>query len=158
LREDFVTAYIGIGANLGDAARSVREAMESLEHLAGTRVTARSRLYRSAPHMASGPEFINAVVQITTRLGAIDLLATLQQLERVAGRERPYPNAPRTLDLDLLLYGSARIDSPHLTLPHPRMAGRAFVLQPLAEIAPDRVDPGQLRATAGQDVSVYSCP
>jgi 2-amino-4-hydroxy-6-hydroxymethyldihydropteridine diphosphokinase len=108
--------------------------------------------------MASGPEFINAVVQVTTRLGAIELLATLQQLERVAGRERPYPNAPRTLDLDLLLYGSARIDSPHLTLPHPRMAGRAFVLQPLAEIAPDCVDPGQLRATAGQDVSVYSCP
>lgn len=156
--KDFVTAYIGIGANLGEAARSVQEAMEALDRADGTRVTARSHLYRSAPYMASGPEFFNAVAQVATRLSAIDLLATLQQLERVAGRLRPYPNAPRTLDLDLLLYGNARIDTPHLTLPHPRMTERAFVLRPLAEIAPDLVLPGQLEATAGQDVSIYSCP
>jgi 2-amino-4-hydroxy-6-hydroxymethyldihydropteridine diphosphokinase len=156
LKAESVTAYVGLGANLGDAARSVLDAMEALDQQAGIRVTGRSSLYRSAPHEASGPDFINAVVEIATRLSAPDLLGVLQHIERAAGRERPYPNAPRTLDLDLLLYGSARVDSPHLTLPHPRMTQRAFVLVPLAELAPDRVNPGHLQATAGQGVCALS--
>ena len=149
-----VTAYVGLGANLGNTVRAVREAVAAIERLPATQVVCRSSLYRTAPQGASGPDYINAVVGISTRLCAPDLLGALQQIELSAGRERPYPNAPRTLDLDLLLYGSARISSPHLTVPHPRMAERAFVLVPLAEIAPDLVSEAQLRATTGQGISV----
>lgn len=147
-----VTAYIALGANLGDAAAAVRAALQALDALPRTRVTARSSLYRTAPVDAQGPDFINAVAAVATRLTASALLQSLQQLERSAGRERPYLNAPRTLDLDLLCYGHARIDSPALTLPHPRMAQRAFVLVPLAEIAPERVSAQQLAAVAGQRI------
>jgi len=150
-----VVAFVGLGGNLGDAAGCLITAMSELDRLAGTRVTGRSCLYRSAPHEASGPDFINAVVKITTRLSAPDLLVALQHMELAAGRVRPYPNAPRTLDLDLLLYGSARVDSPQLTLPHPRMMERAFVLVPLAEIAPDRVDAALLEVLHGQEISVF---
>lgn len=136
---DAAVAYVGLGANLGDAAAAVRQAIDALNELPQTRVTARSSLYRSAPVDASGPDFINAVACIETALTAPDLLRELQRIEKAAGRERPYRNAPRTLDLDLLLYGAARIDSPALTVPHPRLKERAFVLLPLAEIAPDLV-------------------
>jgi 2-amino-4-hydroxy-6-hydroxymethyldihydropteridine diphosphokinase len=131
-----VVAYIALGANLGHAEAAVAEAAQRLSELPRTRLVRCSSLYRSAPVDAGGPDFINAVAEIDTALSAPDLLAQLQRLEQAAGRERPYRNAPRTLDLDLLLYGAARIDSPALTVPHPRMGERAFVLLPLAEIAP----------------------
>lgn len=148
-----VTAYVALGANLGDAADTVRGAMAALDRLPGTRVMKRSGLYRSAPHEASGPDFVNAVVALETDLSAPALLQALQQLETQAGRERPYRNAPRTLDLDLLLYGNSRIDSPALTVPHPRMDERAFVLLPLAEIAPQRVSGAALHAVRHQPIA-----
>jgi len=149
LREP-VRAYIALGANLGDARAAVLAAMQSIAALPQTAVVTRSALYRSAPVQAQGPDFINAVVGIDTRLNAMELLAALQQIETAAGRQRPYPNAPRTLDLDLLLYGQAGISSATLTVPHPRMGERAFVLQPLAEIAPQHVTAAQLAAVAQQ--------
>ncbi|MFD0666647.1 2-amino-4-hydroxy-6-hydroxymethyldihydropteridine diphosphokinase [Ramlibacter sp. MAHUQ-53] len=147
-----VTAYVGLGANLGDARATVALALEALGRLPQTTLLRASSLYRTAPHEAQGPDFINAVAALATRLPAHELLAQLQALENAAGRERPYLNAPRTLDLDLLLYGQARIDTPTLTVPHPRLAGRAFVLVPLAEIAPERVTPAQLQAVASQAI------
>ncbi len=147
---DAVTAYVGLGANLGDPVSAVRTAMVRIGELPQTRVTRRSSLYRTAPLDAGGPDYVNAVIELSTRLTAPDLLAQLQRLEQAAGRERPYPNAPRTLDLDLLLFGGARIDSAQLRLPHPRMDVRAFVLVPLAEIAPQLVGPAQLAAVAQQ--------
>lgn len=153
MRRAPVTACVALGANLGDALASVRQALTDLNRLPQTRVLACSRLYRSAPHEAQGPDFINAVARLETRLTAPDLLAQLQALELAAGRERPYRNAPRTLDLDLLLYGDARIDSPQLTLPHPRLHERAFVLRPLAEVAPERVSPQALAAVQDQAIA-----
>ena len=147
-----VTAYVALGANLGDAGAAVRQALADLAQLPGTRVTARSRLYRSAPVEAAGPDFVNAVAELSTRLAAPDLLRALQHLEHAAGRQRPYRHAPRTLDMDLLLYGEARIDSPRLTVPHPSMWGRAFVLRPLAGIAPARVPAAALAGVAGQAI------
>jgi 2-amino-4-hydroxy-6-hydroxymethyldihydropteridine diphosphokinase len=148
-----VAAYVALGANLGDPVAAVRSAMDRLDGLEHTTVTARSSLYRTAPVGASGPDFINAVVRLDTRLTAPALLASLQALELQAGRERPWPNAPRTLDLDLLLYGSGRIDSSRLTVPHPRMAGRAFVLVPLAEVAPALVPSEALAAITSQVIA-----
>lgn len=148
-----VTAYVGLGANLGEPVRALQEALAGLGALASTRLLRASRLYRSAPVGAGGPDFINAVAAVATQLTAPDLLAALQALEQAAGRARPYRNAPRTLDLDLLLYGCARIDSPALTLPHPRLRERAFVLLPLAEIAPHLVDAQALAAVAGQRIT-----
>ncbi|MBE2264146.1 MAG: 2-amino-4-hydroxy-6-hydroxymethyldihydropteridine diphosphokinase [Burkholderiaceae bacterium] len=150
-----VLAFVGLGANLGDAAQAVRDAIEAVGRLPLTRVTSRSSLYRSAPHETDGPDYINAVVALQTGLNAPELLAGLQGLERDAGRQRPYRYAPRTLDLDLLLYGTGQIHSPRLTVPHPRMAERAFVLAPLAEIAPARVPAGWQQATAGQEISLF---
>ena len=147
-----VTAYIALGANLGDAQATVRQAMRDIDGLPGTTVSRCSSLYRTAPIDSSGPDYINAVVEVATELLAPVLLQALQVLERQAGRERPYRNAPRTLDLDVLLYGEAWMDGPLLTIPHPRMAERAFVLLPLAEIAPWRVLPDGLLAVAGQRV------
>ena len=146
---DAVTSYIALGANLGDAQATVREAIEAIASLPGTRLTRRSSLYRTAPVESSGPDYINAVVEVGTRLTAPDLLRELQALELRAGRLRPYRNAPRTLDLDILLFGEARIFSDALTVPHPRMSARAFVLVPLNEIAPHRVDAHALHAVAG---------
>ncbi|MDO5691501.1 MAG: 2-amino-4-hydroxy-6-hydroxymethyldihydropteridine diphosphokinase [Pseudomonadota bacterium] len=147
-----VVAYVALGANLGDARAALNAAMEALDELPGTRVTARSSLYRSAPVDAGGPDYLNAVVRLATGLTAPRLLERLQKLEQAAGRERPYYHAPRTLDLDLLLYGDARIDSPRLTVPHPRMGARAFVLLPLAEIDASLVAPEALAAVAGQRI------
>jgi 2-amino-4-hydroxy-6-hydroxymethyldihydropteridine diphosphokinase len=138
-----VTAYVGLGANLGDAAGTLKEAMRQLGLVAGVSLARQSSLYRSAPVDSSGPDYINAVVQLQTVLTAPELLACLHWIEQAAGRERPYRNAPRTLDLDILLYGDGQVNSAALTIPHPRMWQRAFVLVPLAEIAPQRVTPAQ---------------
>ena len=151
-REDYPTvqAFVAIGANLGDAEAAVKAAMDALGALQRTQVTARSSLYRSAPVDATGPDFINAVVALRTGLDAEQLLIAMQRLEAQAGRERPFPKAPRTLDLDLLMHGNSVINTPTLTLPHPRMRERAFVLKPLAEIAPDKVPRVALSRVSGQ--------
>jgi 2-amino-4-hydroxy-6-hydroxymethyldihydropteridine diphosphokinase len=149
---DPVTAYVALGANLGDAAQAVQAAVGALRMLPQTRVLAVSALYRTAPVDAAGPDYVNAVAAIETRLAAPELLAHLQGIETGAGRKRPYRNAPRTLDLDLLLYGSAHVDSDALTVPHPRMTQRAFVLVPLADIAPQLVTRAQLEAVADQPI------
>nr|WP_241027302.1 MULTISPECIES: 2-amino-4-hydroxy-6-hydroxymethyldihydropteridine diphosphokinase [Variovorax] len=145
-------AFVAIGANLGDAEASVKAAMAAIGALQRTTVTARSSLYRSEPVDAEGPDFVNAVVAVRTGLDAEQFLVALQRLETQAGRERPFPNAPRTLDLDLLMHGNSVIDTPTLTLPHPRMRERAFVLKPLAEIAPDKVPRAALARVTGQVV------
>ncbi|MEZ0308398.1 MAG: 2-amino-4-hydroxy-6-hydroxymethyldihydropteridine diphosphokinase [Ramlibacter sp.] len=150
---DLVTAYVALGANLGDAAQAVRDALVQLDGIGQTKVVRASSLYRTVPVDASGPDYVNAVAEVATQLTAAQLLDQLLALESVAGRERPYPNAPRTLDLDLLLYGNARIDSPRLQVPHPRMNQRAFVLVPLAEIAPELVSPSLLAAVAAQQIT-----
>ena len=151
-----VLAYLALGANLGNAQATVLQAIQALGQLPGTRLLRASRLYRSAPFEASGPDFINAVAAISTRLSAPDLLLCLQQLEHDQGRQRPFKNAPRTLDLDILLYGNAVITSADLQVPHPRMNQRAFVLVPLAEIAPQRVSAAQLAAVASQSVQALT--
>ena len=136
-------AYIGIGANLGDASANVDDAFARLGALAGCRVLAASSKYRTAPIDSSGADYVNAVACIDTPLDAPSLLAALHAIELAHGRERPYRNAPRTLDLDILLYGDEQIDLPTLHVPHPRMLERAFVLVPLLEIAPDVTVPGR---------------
>jgi 2-amino-4-hydroxy-6-hydroxymethyldihydropteridine diphosphokinase len=131
-------AYVGLGANLGaDLLATLSQAARELAQLPGTRLVALSSAWRSAPVDAGGPDFLNAVAALDTALAPLVLLDALQAIELAHGRQRPYPNAPRTLDLDLLLYGSIRLDTPRLTLPHPRIQQRAFVLLPLLEIAPD---------------------
>lgn len=147
-------AWIGLGANLGDARATLRLAVQRLAELPQTRLQQVSGLYRSAPVDAGGPDYLNAVAWVQTRLSALALLQALQALEAQAGRERPYRNAPRTLDLDVLLYGSERIDLPELTVPHPRMQQRAFVLLPLAELAPQRVSREQRQAVAHQAIDL----
>ena len=147
-----VLAYIALGGNLGDAQAAVRSAIEQIATLPQTRLVARSSLYRTAPIAATGPDFVNAVIAVQTRLNAHELLLKLQQIETLAGRQRPFLNAPRTLDLDVLFFGQSRIESPHLVVPHPRMFQRAFVLLPLAEIAPERVSAVELAAIAGQRI------
>ncbi|MDI1245300.1 MAG: 2-amino-4-hydroxy-6-hydroxymethyldihydropteridine diphosphokinase [Rhodoferax sp.] len=153
-----VLAYLALGANLGDAQATLRAATVSIAALPATRLVAASSLYRTAPLESTGPDYLNAVMAVATRLNAPELLECLQQIENLAGRERPYRNAPRTLDLDLLLYGHASIDSPALQVPHPRMFERAFVLLPLAEIAPDQVRAEQLGAVAGQVIERLAGP
>lgn len=149
-----VLAFVGLGANLGDAPATLAMAVQALAALPLTNLVAASSLYQTAPQdcEAGSPHYFNAVVQLQTQLNAPELLTALQELERQAGRQRPYRNAPRTLDLDLLLYGEARIDSAQLSVPHPRMHQRAFVLHPLAEIAPERVSDPQLQAVVNQGV------
>jgi 2-amino-4-hydroxy-6-hydroxymethyldihydropteridine diphosphokinase len=147
-----VPAWIALGANLGDAPQAVRDAIAAIGRLPGTTLTKQSSQYRTAPVDSSGPDYINAVVEIATVLTAPALLAALQAIEQAAGRERPYRNAPRTLDLDILLYGGGRISSPTLTVPHPRMHERAFVLVPLAEIAPGLVTAQELAGVAVQEI------
>lgn len=143
-----VTAYIGVGANLGFARDAVMNALLDLERVPATAFIAASALYRSAPVDGDGPDYVNAVAEIETRLPAHDLLLALQGIEARYGRVRTTRNAPRTLDLDLLLYGSGLIHTPDLIVPHPRMAERAFVLVPLIELAGDIEIPGQGRAQA----------
>lgn len=151
------TAYVGIGSNLDGPRARVLAAIDALRTLPDTRLEAHSRLYRSAPLDAPGqPDYVNAVAALDTGLSAAQLLEALQAIEARHGRERPYRNAPRTLDLDLLLYGETALSSPALTLPHPRLHERAFVLRPLLELDPRAEVPGRgaardlLRACAGQ--------
>ncbi len=150
---DPVTAFVALGANLGDARVAVLQAFESLASWPNVQVTGRSSLYRTAPHEAQGPDFVNAVARIETRLSAPEVLDALQAIEHRAGRLRPYVNAPRSLDLDLLFYGDACMHSPRLTLPHPRWRERAFVLHPLADVWPQRVGPEDLARVAGQAIA-----
>jgi 2-amino-4-hydroxy-6-hydroxymethyldihydropteridine diphosphokinase len=135
-------AYIGLGANLGDAPASLQDALYRIARLPDTELLQSSRLWRSAPVDATGPDFYNAVAQVSTHLDAETLLACLHEIEAAHGRERPYRNAPRTLDLDLLMYGNAVIATAHLVVPHPRMHVRRFVLGPLLELAPEIAIPG----------------
>lgn len=153
-----VRAWIGVGANLGDPRRAVEAAIEAVGAIGGIDDLVASSLYRSAPVDAAGPDFINAVLRVRTTLRPQALLAALQAIEQRAGRERTYPNAPRTLDLDLLAHGASCLSTAALTLPHPRLHRRAFVLLPLLEIDPELELPGLGRladhraAVAGQRI------
>ena len=158
-------AFIGLGANLGDPESQVRRAIAALASLPRTRLLAASSLYRSAPvGVGTQPDFINAVAEVETALGARELLDELLTAEARFGRERPSPGAPRTLDLDLLLYGDQVIAEPGLTVPHPRMHERAFVLMPLAEIAAEISIPRKggirtlLAACRGQQIQKVGKP
>ena len=137
-----ITAYIALGSNLGDSRRLLASALAALDELPDTRLHAISPSYRSAP---VGPgeqrDYLNLVARLHTELAAAELLAALQQIETAHGRERRERWGERTLDLDILLYGDAQIDTPELTVPHPRMAERNFVLYPLTDLAPDLVLP-----------------
>jgi len=154
-----VDAYVGLGSNLGDSVGEVERALEEIAVLPGTELVARSSLYRTAPVDAGGDDYVNAVAHVRTTLAPAALLAALRAIEHAHGRERPFVHAPRTLDLDLLLHGDAVLASETLTLPHPRLHERAFVVVPLAEIAPGLVVPGRgavgalLRGVAGQRVA-----
>jgi 2-amino-4-hydroxy-6-hydroxymethyldihydropteridine diphosphokinase len=157
-------AFVALGANLGDPAAQVEQAMLELARLPDTRLVARSSLYLSKPvGYAEQPDFVNAVAQLSTRLAPRDLLEALLEIEARHGRRRDFKNAPRTLDLDLLLYDDLALHEHDLTLPHPRMCERAFVLQPLAEIAPTRDIPGRgqvadcLRALAVAPLARLAC-
>jgi len=134
--------HIGLGANLGDARATLEAARDALAALPGCTLVACSSWWRSAPLDASGPDFLNGVVALDTTLSPLALLDALQAIERQHGRERPYRNAPRTLDLDLLLFGEQIITDSRLTVPHPRLLERAFVVYPLLEIAPQLTVPG----------------
>lgn len=138
---DPVRAWIGLGANLGDADAALESAFEALGRLPDTTLAGRSSFYRSAPVDAAGPDYLNAVAALDTTLEPEALLQALHAIEAQQGRDRPYHHAPRTLDLDLLLHGDRRIESRTLTVPHPRLHLRAFVLAPLLELAPDLVHP-----------------
>ena len=141
-----VTAFIALGSNLDDPARQIHSALSAVAALPGTRLARQSSFYRNPPEGGvDQPEFVNAVAQIETGAGPRELLDRLLEIERAHGRARDYPNAPRTLDLDILLYGDRVVSEPGLVIPHPRMLERAFVLVPLAEIAPDAVVPGRGR-------------
>jgi len=151
-------AYIGLGSNLAEPQSQVEHALQQLGSLPRSRLVRRSSLYRTAPvgHTAQ-PDFVNAVAALDTALDAHGLLRELQTLEAGHGRTRSFPNAPRTLDLDLLLFGDERISDPGLVVPHPRMHERAFVLKPLLEIFPGAEIPGRgpaqpfLESCRGQD-------
>lgn len=161
-------AWIGLGANLGDGSDTLARAVSAIAALPHVRLQRVSSLYRSAPLHAEGPDFVNAVAELETTLGAQPLFEQLLAIETAFGRRRPYRNAPRTLDLDFLLAsddrGPMRLETPALTLPHPRMHGRAFVLAPLAEIDAKMAVPGHgsvdalLAACRGQHVERIGAP
>jgi 2-amino-4-hydroxy-6-hydroxymethyldihydropteridine diphosphokinase len=155
-QRDPVIAYIALGANLGDARAAMRAAIVAISSLPGVKLIAASSLYSTEPVESIGPDYINAVVKVSSTLPAYSLLRALQKLEHEAQRERPYRNAPRTLDLDVLLYGSAQIESDVLTVPHPRMWERAFVLLPLHEIAPELVSATALHSVARQRIELLA--
>lgn len=140
-----VRAYIGIGSNLNDPAAQVQQAFQGLAELTASRLIVRSSLYRTPPvgGPAGQPDYVNAVAALDTELNPDELLTALQAIEAQQGRVRTVRWGPRTLDLDVLLYGSMQRDAPRLTLPHPRLHERAFVLYPLYDIAPDLMIPGQ---------------
>lgn len=153
-------AYVAFGSNLGNPASTFRFACERIDALPRSHIAARSSLYRTAAiGVGSQPDYLNAVIAVDTRLSPVTLLEALLAIEIEGGRTRPFLRAPRTLDLDLLLYHDEVIVEPELTVPHPRMHQRAFVLVPLAEIAPEVVVPGHgpvsslLAAVADQSIS-----
>ncbi|CAG2129662.1 hypothetical protein LMG31506_00681 [Cupriavidus yeoncheonensis] len=135
-------AFIGIGANLGDARQALKDAIVCLAQQVGITVLARSSLYRTAPVDAGGDDYYNAVVKVQTSFTAAQLLRICHHIEDQFGRERPFRNAPRTLDLDLLVFGDELHNDEQLTVPHPRVTVRAFTLVPLLELAPELVIPG----------------
>lgn len=143
-------AYVGLGSNLDDPRRHVESALQALDRLPGTRLVGRSSLHRTAPvGYSDQPDFVNAAAAVETTLAPRELLVALLGIEAAHGRRRSFRNAPRTLDLDLLVHEAVpHCDEPGLTLPHPRMHERAFVLLPLAQIAPGLVIPGQGRVDA----------
>jgi 2-amino-4-hydroxy-6-hydroxymethyldihydropteridine diphosphokinase len=152
-------AFIALGANLDDPGRQIAAALSEIARLPGTTLVRTSSFYRSAPvGYTAQPEFVNAVCEVETSLEARELLDALLDIERVHGRQRSFANAPRTLDLDIVLYGDQVIEQAGLIVPHPRMLQRAFVLVPLAEIAPQASIPGvgrvsdQLMRVAGQEI------
>ena len=147
-----VKAWLALGANLGDAQATIRQAIAAVQNWPHTRLLKASSLYRTAPVDADGPDYINAVVEVQTGLSPLELLHHCQLQEQAAGRQRSYRNAPRTLDMDLVLYADQRVDLPELSVPHPRMWQRAFVLVPLAEIAPEKVSRQQLQAVLEQRI------
>ena len=149
---DGVHAFVGLGSNLGDPSAAVRAAMASISRIAQVTMVAQSALYGSSPLDAGGADYVNAVVKLRTALTCDALLDALQAIEQSAGRLRPYRNAPRTLDLDVLLYGHQIIKTDRLTVPHPRMWEREFVVRPLSEIAPELVSQAQRDAVKGQGV------
>lgn len=156
-------AYVGIGSNLDEPRQQVKTALDELARMEGTKLLRHSSLYRTAPMgYARQPDFVNAVAEIETTLAAESLLAELQAIEARHRRVRSFPDAPRTLDLDLLLYGEERLTSQALSVPHPRMQERAFVLAPLVEIAPHAAIPGVgaardcLARCAGQTIEKMS--
>ena len=150
-----VRAWVGLGANLGDRGQAMQQALQQLHAVPGVAVEQVSSLYASKPVDSDGPDYLNAVAQLRTTLPAHALLLVLQKLELAAGRERPYRNAPRTLDLDVLLYASpsVSINLPDLQVPHPRMWQRAFVLAPLQELQADWVGDAQLAPLLAQGVA-----
>jgi 2-amino-4-hydroxy-6-hydroxymethyldihydropteridine diphosphokinase len=152
-------AYVGLGANIGEPRAQLLAAWRALGRIPQTQAIALSGIYRSAPiGYVDQPDFLNCVAKLDTALEPHDLLSHLQQVERDLGRVRSFRDAPRTIDLDLLLHGSETMDTPGLTLPHPRMHERAFVLAPLVELDAGAMIPGRgpaaelLRACAGQAV------
>lgn len=141
-------AYIGLGANLGDARQTLKDAVVCLAQQRTISILGKSSLYRTAPFEAGGDDYYNCAVKLDTTLSARELLALCQKIEHHFGRERPYRNAPRTLDLDILLFGADSIDEPDLIVPHPRLTDRAFALVPLVEIEPALDIPARGRADA----------
>lgn len=128
--------FIGIGSNLGDRLKNVKQALQDLGSRAEVRVLAVSSLLETKPQAAPGPDYINGVVKIDTDLEPTELLAVLQQIEESLGRERPFKGAPRTIDLDILLYADRVLNTPQLSIPHPKMLERDFVIKPLLELEP----------------------
>ena len=143
-----VTAFVALGSNLDDPAAQIRAGLREIDELPQTRVARASSLYRSAPvGYRNQPDFVNAVAELETGLAPRALLDHLLAVERAHGRVRQFPNAPRTLDLDIVLYGERAVCEPGVDIPHPRMHERAFVVVPLAEIAPDARVPGRGRVS-----------
>ena len=145
-----VSACVALGANLGEAVATLRQVLADIAALPHTQLLQASPFLSSAPLDADGPAYLNAVVRLETRLNAVELLQAMQGLESAAGRTRDYRHAPRTLDLDLLFYGDAHMQSEYLSLPHPRWTQRAFVLLPLQAVCPEKVTPDMLAAVADQ--------
>ncbi len=141
-------AYVALGSNLQNPVEQLRRALEALAAVPGTRLVRSSSFYRSAPvGYADQPDFVNAVAEIRTALAPRELLDALLAIERAQGRVREFPNAPRTLDLDIAVYGDRTVHEPGLAIPHPRLHERAFVVVPLAELAPSLEVPGRGRLT-----------
>lgn len=159
-----IAAYVGLGANLGDLRHTLETALADLADVTSVQVEGVSSAWRSAPVDSDGPDYLNAVARVRTDLPPLTLLAALQAIESRHGRERPYRNAPRTLDLDLLLYGDQTVDLDRLSVPHPRLHQRAFVLRPLLELDPALSAPGLglladfLPATADQVLQRETVP